>query len=137
MWYDIGLADVFNVHDQYVTIGENIDTPRCSITTYVLKWMTTRQPIVLDYWPTDHGNSNHHFSSVASWRGAYGPLEYRGKVYGLRVHEFRKFIEFPRLSGYPCELVLDIHPAEVKDISLLRSNGWSLVDPAVTVSDPW
>ena len=36
-------------------------------------------------------------ASIASWRGAYGPLEYQGKTLGLRVHEFRKFVRLPRL----------------------------------------
>ena len=50
------------------------------------------------------------FTSVASWRGAYGPIDYRGRRYGLRVHEFRKFADLPRVSGGAFELALDIHP---------------------------
>jgi hypothetical protein len=137
MWHEMGLADLFDHHDRYVTIGENIGSPDCSIPTCGLTWITTRQPIVLDYWTKQPQNGSHRFSSVASWRGAYGPLEYRGKKYGLRVHEFRKFAQLPRLSGCPFELALEIHPTEVNDIHLLTTNGWSLVDPKIAVSDPW
>ena len=35
------------------------------------------------------------FTSVASWRGPFGPIEYEGRTYGLRVHEFRRFVELP------------------------------------------
>ena len=35
------------------------------------------------------------FTSVASWRGPFGPIEYGGRTYGLRVHEFRRFLELP------------------------------------------
>jgi hypothetical protein len=63
-------------------------------------------------------------------------LEYKGKTYGLRVHEFRKFAELPRLSGRPFQLALDIHPDEVNDLALLEANGWSLVDPSVVAGDP-
>ena len=38
-------------------------------------------------------------TSVASWRGAYGPIEHEGTTYTLRVHEFRKFAALPRLTG--------------------------------------
>jgi hypothetical protein len=39
------------------------------------------------------------FTSIVSWRGPFGPVEYAGKTYGLRVHEFRKFTALPRLTG--------------------------------------
>jgi hypothetical protein len=55
----------------------------------------------------------------------------------LRVHEFRKFAQLPRLSGRPFELALAIHPAEVNDLALLADNGWSLVDPSLVAGDPW
>jgi hypothetical protein len=34
------------------------------------------------------------------------------------------------------ELALDIHPAEQRDLSLLRQYGWRIVDPKVSASDP-
>lgn len=138
MWRALGLHDPFHGHDAFVTIGENIGQPGCDIPTCGLDWITTRQSIVLDYWPSQHsGHNGQPFTSIAGWRGAYGPLAYKGKTYGLRVHEFRKFIELPRLSQQPFQLALDIHPAEVNDIGLLTDNAWSLVDPKVVASDPW
>src|SRR5205814_1100316 len=77
------------------------------------------------------------FTTIGAWRGAYGPIEYKGRTYGLRAHEFRKFIELPRLSGTRFEVALDIHSAEVKDINLLKTHGWSLADPRVVARDPW
>src|SRR5436309_2475449 len=75
-----------------------------------LDWITTPQPIVLEHWPVarDEGTA---FTTVASWRGAYGPVEYRGEVYGLRVHEFRRFADLPRRTGREFRLALDMHPA--------------------------
>jgi hypothetical protein len=137
MWQDLGLADVFRGHDDYVTIGENIGQADCVVPTCGLEWITTPQPVVLDYWRPQAATSGDWFTSIASWRGAYGPLEYQSKTYGLRVHEFRKFAPLPRLSGRPFQLALDIHPHEVKDLALLADNGWSLVDPEVVAGDPW
>jgi glycosyltransferase involved in cell wall biosynthesis len=118
-----------------VTIGENIGQPDCTIPSCGLQWMTTPQPVVLDYWPvqTPGGKS---FTSIASWRGPFGPIEYRGKTYGLRAHEFRRFASLPRISEQSFELALDIHAADVKDITLLTENGWSLVEPSTVVGDP-
>jgi hypothetical protein len=135
MWQDLGLHALFRGHDDYVTIGENIGRPGCAIPTCGLRWLTTPQPVVLDYWPPAEGGGA-WITSVASWRGAYGPVEYRGKSYGLRVHEFRKFAPLPRRSGRPFQLALDIHPADGKDLDLLRGNGWSLVDPRAAVGNP-
>jgi hypothetical protein len=81
--------------------------------------------------------ANCSFTSVVTWRGAYGPLEYMGHSYGLRVHEFRKFAALPCQSGLPFELALDIHPGETSDLELLRRSGWSLVDPRRVAGDPW
>src|SRR5260370_42660261 len=109
--------------------------PGSPVRTCGLRWLTTPQPVVVDYWPPVADGSE-AITSVVSWRGAYGPVEYRGKSYGLRVHEFRKFAPLPRLSGRRFQLALDIHPTEGKDLALLRENGWSLVDPKVSAGRP-
>jgi hypothetical protein len=135
MWHALGLADLFVGYHDYVTIAENIGKPGCTIPTRGLDWITTRPPVVLDYWPIGISKSG-AFTTVASWRGAYGPVEYEGKTYGLRAHEFRKFAELPRHSNMRFELALDINPQETKDLSLLRANGWHLLDPQVIARDP-
>ena len=42
-----GLAGLSHGHDAYLTIGENIGQPGCTIPTCGLEWITTRQPVVL------------------------------------------------------------------------------------------
>jgi len=137
MWHDLKLHDPFRGHDDHVTIGENISRPGCTIPTCGLEWITTPQPVVLDWWPPAAAAQGQAFTSIASWRGAYGPVEYQGKNYGLRVHEFRKFAPLPRRSGQPFQLALDIHSSDDKDRALLSDNGWSLVDPKIVAGDPW
>lgn len=137
MWCALGLTNLFKHHDDYVTIGENIGQPDCAIPTCEMKWITTPQPVALDYWPLQTEVDNGWITSIASWRGAYGPVEYQGKIYGLRVHEFRKFMELPRRSGKPFELALQIHPDEKVDLERLAANQWSLIDPQQAAGDPW
>ena len=134
MWHALGLADLLTGHDDYVTIGLNIGEPDCAIPTCGLDWITTVQPIVMEEWPVSDGGSA--FTSVATWRGPYGVLDYEGRRYGSRLHEFRKFIAIPALAGGAFELALDIHPEEKTDIGLLHASGWKLLDPAAVTGDP-
>lgn len=136
MWQDLGQANLFHGHNDYVTIAENIARPECSIPSCGLKWLTWRQPIVLDQWPLQNGAHRGAFTSIGSWRGPYAPIEYRGRTYGLRAHEFRKFAPLPRVANCHFEVALDIHAAETKDLTLLAENGWILTDPAVVAADP-
>ena len=136
MWHELGLADVFAGHDAHVTIGERIGQAQCEIPTCGLDWITTPQPVVLAQWPRASAPPRRPFTSVASWRGAYDPVEFAGKQYGLRVHEFRRFAALPELTGRAFELALAIHAAETPDLALLRDTGWSLVDPAEVATTP-
>jgi hypothetical protein len=135
MWKDLQLHDAFAGHDAFITIGERIGEEDCAVPTCGLTWITTPQPIVLSQWPAIESPSR-RFTSVVSWRGAYGPIEYHGKTYGLRVHEFRKFIDLPRRTGLPFELALDIHPDDGRDRARLESSDWTLVDPTTVAGSP-
>jgi hypothetical protein len=136
MWQDLGLADLLQGYDDYVSIAGNIGTSECSIPTCGLNWIVCRQPVVLERWQPHMNGHCRDFTTIATWRGAYGPLEYRGKAYRLRAHEFRKFASLPRLTGKTFRIAIDIHAADATDLELLRSNGWSLVDPLTVAGDP-
>jgi hypothetical protein len=131
-------------HDFYFTIGEHIGTPACSIPTGGIAWRRTRQPVVLDEWQISKKLPGRapgeeeaiRFTTIASWRGPYGPVHYDGRTYGLKAHEFRKFVELPARAPGLFEIALDIHPAEERDLRLLRQHGWRLMDPRVVAADP-
>jgi hypothetical protein len=136
-WYQMGVLDSqFVKHDQYFTIGEAIGTPTCSIPTSGIPWQATRQPVVLEHWPVSRAGEPNRFTTVASWRDTYGTLKHDGQKLGLKVHEFRKFIELPQRISQVCELALDIHPADHHDLDLLRKNGWVIRDPLSVAPDP-
>jgi hypothetical protein len=137
MWRDLGLHDPFRGHDRFVTLGRNVGRPGCAIPTCGLDWVTMPQPVVLDHWPAAPPSPAGAFTSVGAWRGPNGPIEYRGRTYGLRVHEFRKFIDLPaRCPGSRFEMALDIHPGDAKDIQSLRDHGWALVEPKAVAGGP-
>lgn len=136
MWRALGLADIFAGHDAHVTIGQRIGLPGCTIPTCGLDWITTPQPVFLPAWPAVSPRSGGAFTSVARWRGAYGPVDFEGRRYGLRAHEFRRFATLPRATTSRFDLALDIHPDEAADLALLTRLGWRLVDPAVAARTP-
>ncbi|MQA89844.1 MAG: hypothetical protein GEU90_06370 [Gemmatimonas sp.] len=137
MWQDLGLARPLSGHDRYVTIGENIGRPDCTIPTCGIDWITTPQPVVLDEWRTGESTPWTGFAGVGAWRGPFAPIEYRGATYGLRVHEFRNFFDLPRATRETFTIALDIDPADARDIKALHSAGWSVVKPQVVVAEPW
>jgi hypothetical protein len=137
MWRELGWHDPFRGHDDFVTLGRNIGRDGCAIPTCDLKWITMPQPIVLEHWPAKPAAPSGPFTSIGAWRGPNGPIEYRGHTYGLRVHEFRKFVDLPLIcKGTHFELALDIQPGDSKDMELLCDRRWSLVDPKTVAGSP-
>jgi hypothetical protein len=137
-WYTQGISAA-NVegHDAYFTIGELIGTPDCPIPTGGIEWRPVRQPVVLDDWPAVDVGEPDRFTTIASWRGPFGPVEHDGTTYGLKVHEFRRFIELPQRSPHRFEIALDIHPGDRRDLEDLHAHGWLIVDPHKVAGDPF
>jgi hypothetical protein len=136
-WHTAGSAGPrLDGHDFYFTVGENIGTPHCPIPMADIRWRRTRQPVVLEYWPTSNQGAHDRFTTIGSWRGPYGPATFEGKTFGLKVHEFRKFVTLPECLPQDFEIALDIHSAEQRDLTLLRKHGWRLVDPKMVARDP-
>ena len=123
-------------HDYYYTVGENIGRATCSIPTCGIAWRPIRQPVVLKHWPVGPADDPTRFTTVASWRGAYGPVDHRSGRFGVKLHEFRKFLPLPQRVRASFEIALDIHAADENDRAQLTDHGWRLVDPRATVPDP-
>jgi hypothetical protein len=127
IWAEQGLADTFAGHDDFVSVGTNLGGPGCTVPLLGREWIATLPPVPLDRWPVVPAGEG--FTSVASWRGPFSPLEHEGRTLGLRVHEFRRFASLPRQVEAPFELALDIDPADAADRELLEREGWGLRDP--------
>jgi hypothetical protein len=121
-------------HDHYYSVGTCIGTPNSEIPSGGIGWRALWPPVVLSEWPVAGGGAR--FTTVGSWRGAYGPVEYNGRWYGQKAHEFRRFIDLPRLAAQTFEIALDIRDADSTDRDRLEKNGWQLVDPRVVAGTP-
>lgn len=136
MWRALGLADLFQGHDHYATIGENIGQAGCTVPTVGVRWIPTRQPVVLENWPVTPLSAGGEFTSVGSWRGPFGPVDFEGRTYGLRVHEFRRFLRLPAATGARFRVALDIDQVETADLAALDDAGWQRSDPLEAAGTP-
>ena len=123
--HDVGLRG----HDHYFSVGLNLGTPGCSLPDGGIRWRPIRQPVVLDEWPVSTGDFT-AFTTVGSWRGAFGPVEWGGRSYGPKAHQFRRYAALPEAAGFTFEAVLAIDDADAPDRRLLESGGWQLRDPS-------
>jgi hypothetical protein len=135
MWEALGLARVFDGHDAYVTVGGNVGRPSSTVPTGGRCWVASVPPVVLSRWPVAEHRGG-AITSICTWRGLFGPIEYGGRTYGLRVHEFRRFLDLPARTGGSFELALDIDPADVADRGGLLDAGFRLVDPLTVAATP-
>jgi hypothetical protein len=136
MWRELGLHDLFSGHDRFVTVGQNVGRADCAVPTCGIEWISTKPPVVLGLWD-DASPPGRSYSSVVTWRGPFGPIDYRGVRYGLRAHEMRRFVDLPARTGASFELALSIDDGDDADRSRLLASGWKLVDPRGVASDPW
>ena len=125
MWRELGLHDAFRDHHAFVTVGENGSAhPDCSIPTGGIEWITTPQPVVLSQWPVTEATGE-RFTSVGSWRGPFGPVEYgghrdRGAVALRRsVHAAKEALNPRSLPSYAPSMVTRSAVAGVAVAALL------------------
>jgi hypothetical protein len=141
LWHATGQAGARVAgHDVHFTIGEHIGSARCPIPTGGIRWLPVRQPVVLRDWPCvgspGANGPRMRFTTVGNWRGPFGPIELDGRRYGLKVHEFRRFIDLPARSTHRFELALRIDASDDTDIAALRAHGWQLTDPDAASAGP-
>jgi hypothetical protein len=142
MWRALGWHDAFAGHDAVVTVGLRLGRPGCTVPDCGLDWVPTLPPVDLDRWPsTDavHAGTGGppRVTSVCTWRGPFGPIDYEGVRYGLRAHELRRFAALPSLiPNAHMELALDIDDADARDREHLLAGGWHLVEPGRVAGDP-
>ena len=137
-WHAQGIAEEKLVdHHAYFTIGENIGRSGCPIPTGDINWRAIRQPVVVDDWPVATATSPGRFTTIASWRGPYGRITHDSTHFGLRVHEFRKFIALPTVTKYPFEIAVDIDSSDRIDRENLLQHHWQIVEPKEVAGDPF
>jgi hypothetical protein len=117
-------------HRTLFTFGENVGTPEFLVPTHGTRWLTTRQPVVTDFWRTERPPAKQAvFTTVANWNtSGLKDVVWRGEKYHWsKTPEFLRLIDAPHRAGELFELAVDI--ADVKTRSSLEANGWRLFNP--------
>jgi hypothetical protein len=137
IWHEQGnLGARLAGHDLYFSVGMNVGSARCKLPTGGFEWRPMLPPVVLEEWPASTAANDGRFTTVATWRGPYGPVEWDRRRLGLKVHEFRKYLSLPGLVDAPFELALGIHPDDGADLEQLLAQGWAVVDPRQVAGTP-
>jgi len=127
-----GLRGPYSQYDLLFTYGENVHKPDCTMPTREVRWIPTRQPVVLELWPMEAANPVAPFTTVMNW-SALGDQQHNGKFYGQEDREFDPFFSLPKTSRQSMELAAKV-PANVG--KRLADGGWRLADPLEFSCDP-
>lgn len=128
--------DLALAHNFFFTFAENIHAPDCRIPQCGLRWIPTRQPVVLDWFPVATAPPRNVFTTVMNWT-SYQSSEYDGETWGQKDAEFLKFLDLPRRTPQPLEIACGKGPGSKRPTDLLRANGWTVVEPDEKLPDPW
>jgi hypothetical protein len=136
LWHDAEGIDMrFSAHNRFVTVGQALGSPACTVPTCGIDWTTTFPPVVLEHWPPDNGVAHDAFTTIANWRG-YGSIQHGGVFYGQKAHSLRRFMDLPARTTQKITMALNIHHGETKDLEALVNNNWNLVDPGAVAGTP-
>jgi hypothetical protein len=120
-WY----RDFFAGHDALFTFGLNIGAPGCTIPETPLRWQTTVQPVVLDFWPVVPPPADAAYTTILSWR-----------VEGIGISD-SKGPELLRLANVPARsrqrILLAI--AGQAPFDVLNAKGWATTDAVTATID--
>jgi len=119
--YSVGLI---RAHNCFFTLAENINDPRCAIPACGLRWLPTREPIVIEDWPMTFDAAARHYTTVMSWKTDVTLPVLSGVRYGGKDVEFAKFMDLPQRVPVSLEVALSgAAPREE-----LQRHGWRIVD---------
>lgn len=130
------VSDRVRAHDFHFTFAENIGQPDCRIPSAELRWIPTRQPIVLDWWPVAREQPRDVFTTVMNWV-SYKGSEFAGETWGQKDIEFMKFVDLPQRSSQKFEIAMGMGPGKKRPTEILRRKRWLIVEPDERLPDPW
>jgi hypothetical protein len=117
------------------SFGEGVGAPDCTVPTGPLRWVPTRQPVVLDrFGPAARPAHARRrvLTTVASWEPAEKGPVVGGVAYGGKNREWERFLDLPGRSALPLEVAMS-GPAPVER---LRAAGWRVRDGYEVSADP-
>jgi len=129
---DERMWELVSAHTHHLTFAENLFGADCLLPRTDLRYIPTRQPVVLDFWHPAAVPPGERFTTIAKWKKSRSQrvIRLNGDTYHWSKDlEFARFLELPRRTRQPIELALATIPAE--DVLKLQQHGWQVADAAV------
>ena len=117
-------ASLIRAHDRFFTFAENMNALDCRIPECGLRWIPTRQPLVLEWWPFTFTPAARTFTTVMSWKTDVMLPLIDGVQYGGKDVEFRRFVGLPSQTTVKLEVAM----AGSAPREELAAQGWGIVD---------
>lgn len=135
IWDRQGIDMRFDAHTHFVTVGLALGSDECAVPLCGREWITSVQPVVLNYWPPGDSIQCDALTTVGNWRG-YGSVELNGELLGQKAHSLRDLMRMPLLTEERFVLAMAIHHEEERDLRALSECGWRLLDPRRVAGHP-
>ena len=116
-------VDLIRQHDVFFTLAEHLGQPDCLIPPVGLRWLPTRQPIVLDDWPVRSAPDG-PFTTVMSWKIEPTAPVFGGRIYGGKDVEFLRFLDLPGRTAETLEVALSGNAPRER----IAGAGWHVVE---------
>jgi hypothetical protein len=123
-------------HHHWYSVGSAVGRPTCDLPTGGRAWRAVRQPVVLSQWPVTATPVGAAFSTVASWRGPFGPVRYHDTWRGWEGARVPQAGDAARARRRAAGGRLDIDPVDGADRQAMVDNGWRVVEPARVAGTP-
>jgi hypothetical protein len=127
---DGGARTYLGQHHTLFTFGENVGGDSFPVPLHGLKWLPTRQPVVIDFWKTGGPpTTDAVFTTIANWstRGRKD-ITWNGRTYlWSKAENFLRFVDAPKIASETFELAADIR--EDSTVRQFFKSGWRLKDP--------
>ncbi len=130
--------DYLKRHHALFTFGENVGTKRFPVPAHRLRWLPTRQPVVIDLWRTHRSPARAAlFTSIANWStSGLKDVRWRGKKYlWSKSREFLRFIRAPKVAKEAFELATEIKDEKIRAEFL--QNNWRFRSPHKLSANYW
>ena len=119
---DAGTTAMLAAHDTHFTFGESVGSADCSLPDVGIRWLPTRQPVVLDLWPEQLPGTS--YRTITTWHNKSKELTWQGETYHwTKDREFRRLIDLPTRCAEPFALAVDVDDDTRCE---LRRHGWSI-----------
>jgi hypothetical protein len=133
---DAATIAMLAAHDTHFTFGESVGTSDCWLPDAGIRWLPTRQPVVLDLWPQQQAPTSSAYRTITTWHNKSKELEWQGETYHwTKDREFLKVLELPHRARAHFELAVDVDDATRQQLHDCRWETTSSTKLSASVQD--